>query len=71
MKSEVLFSVRAQRGPILRCKGWRQESILRMMENNMENAERPSELIIYGGRAKCARNWESYHAIYQALIDLA
>jgi len=41
-----------------------------MMENNMENAEKPSELIIYGGRAKCARNWESYHAIYQALIDL-
>lgn len=70
MKPEVLFSVKAQRGPHLRCKGWRQECILRMMENNMENAERPAELIIYGGRAKCARNWESYHAIRQTLMDL-
>jgi urocanate hydratase len=70
VKPEVLFSVKAQRGPVLRCKGWRQESLLRMMENNMENAERPAELIIYGGRAKCARNWESYYAIRQALMDL-
>jgi urocanate hydratase len=62
--------VKAQRGSVLRCKGWRQESILRMMENNMENAERPAELIIYGGRAKCARNWESYYAIRRALMDL-
>ncbi len=70
MKPEVVFSVRAQRGPQLRCKGWRQESILRMMENNMENGERPSELIIYGGRAKCARNWESYYAIRDSLMGL-
>lgn len=70
MKPKVLFSVRARRGPQRRCKGWRQESILRMMENNMENAERPSELIVYGGRAKCARNWESYYAIRDSLTNL-
>jgi urocanate hydratase len=67
---EILYSVKAQRGPNLRCKGWKQETILRMLENNMENAEKPEELIIYGGIGKCARNWESYHAIVKALKDL-
>ena len=38
MKPEILYSVKAQRGPTLRCKGWKQESLLRMLENNMENA---------------------------------
>ena len=47
---------KAQRGPNLRCKGWKQETILRMLENNMENAEKPEELVIYGGIGKCARN---------------
>ena len=70
MKPEILYSVKAQRGSALGCKGWKQESILRMMENNMENGERPEELIIYGGRAKCARNWESYYAIRSALKEL-
>ena len=67
---EILYSVRAQRGPTLRCKGWKQETILRMLENNMENAEKPEELVIYGGIGKCARNWESYHAIVAALMEL-
>ena len=67
---EILYSVKAQRGPTLRCKGWRQETILRMLENNMENAEKPEELVIYGGIGKCARNWESYHAIVRALKEL-
>ena len=53
-KPEVLFSVKAQRGGFdqpetLRCKGWKQETILRMLENNMENAEIPELLVIYGG----------------------
>lgn len=61
---------KAQRGPNLRCKGWKQETILRMLENNMENAEKPEELVIYGGIGKCARNWESYHAIVKALKEL-
>lgn len=69
-KPEILYSVKAQRGPTLRCKGWKQESILRMLENNMENAEKPEELVIYGGIGKCARNWESYHAIVDSLKDL-
>lgn len=70
-KPEVLYSVRAQRGPTLRCKGWKQETLLRMLENNMENAEKPEELVIYGGIGKCARNWESYHAIVCALKELS
>jgi urocanate hydratase len=69
-KPEILYSVKAQRGPTLRCKGWKQETILRMLENNMENAEHPERLIIYGGIGKAARNWESYHAIVAALKDL-
>lgn len=70
MKNEILYSVKAQRGPTLRCKGWKQESLLRMLENNMENAEKPERLVIYGGIGKCARNWESYHAIVDALLNL-
>ena len=71
MATKILRSVKAARGPALRCKGWRQETILRMLENNMENAEKPEELVIYGGIGKCARNWESYHAIVDALQNLA
>ncbi len=70
MKNEILYAVKAQRGPTLRCKGWKQESLLRMLENNMENAEAPERLVIYGGIGKCARNWESYHAIVEALLNL-
>lgn len=69
-KPEILYSVKAQRGSTLRCKGWKQETILRMLENNMENAEKPEELVIYGGNGKCARNWESYHAIVKSLKEL-
>ncbi len=69
-KPEIYYSVKAERGPNLRCKGWKQETILRMLENNMENAEKPEELVIYGGTGKCARNWESYHAIVKTLKDL-
>jgi urocanate hydratase len=70
MKPEILYSVKAQRGATLRCKGWKQESLLRMLENNMENAEAPERLVIYGGIGKCARNWESYHAIVKSLKEL-
>ncbi len=70
MKNEILYSVKAQRGSTLRCKGWKQEVLLRMLENNMENAERPERLVIYGGIGKCARNWESYWAIVEALLNL-
>ena len=69
MKPEVLYSVKAGRGTELRCKGWRQEALLRMLENNMENAEAPERLVVYGGIGKCARNWESYHAIVKSLKE--
>lgn len=69
-KAEVLYAVKAQRGDTLRCKGWKQETILRLLENNMEVAEHPERLIIYGGIGKAARNWESYHAIVDALKEL-
>src|SRR5204863_491451 len=62
--------VKAGRGPKLRCQGWRQEAILRMLENNLENAEKPDELIIYGGTGKAARNWEAFHRIVDALRSL-
>lgn len=70
MNPEILYSVKAQRGSTLRCKGWKQETLLRMLENNMENAEAPEYLVVYGGIGKCARNWESYHAIVASLKSL-
>ncbi len=63
-------TITATTGSKLRCKSWRQEGILRMLENNLENAEIPEKLIIYGGTGKAARNWESYHAIVKALQNL-
>jgi urocanate hydratase len=62
--------ITAARGTTLRCKGWRQEALLRMLENNLENAERPEDLVVYAGFAKAARDWRSYHAIVAALRDL-
>src|SRR2546428_4614794 len=62
--------ITATRGPVLRCKGWRQEAILRMLENNLEDAERPEDLIIYGGTGKVARSWDAFHKIVKALKSL-
>src|SRR5204863_9166836 len=62
--------IKASRGPKLRCKGWRQEAILRMLENNLENAEKPDQLIVYGGTGKAARNWEAFHRIVDSLESL-
>jgi urocanate hydratase len=69
-KKDVVRNVTAQRGDTMRCKGSKQETILRMLENNMEVAEHPDELVIYGGIGKAARNWESYHAIVDSLKNL-
>ena len=52
--------ITARRGDELRCKGWRQEAILRMLENNLENAENPDQLVIYMAWAKAARDWASF-----------
>ena len=64
--------VRAPRGSELTCKGWPQEAALRMLMNNLdpEVAERPEDLVVYGGTGKAARNWESYEAIVTALRAL-
>ena len=62
--------IKAATGNKLRCKGWKQEAILRMLENNLENAEIPEELIIYGGTGKAARNWECYEKIVETLKNL-
>ena len=64
--------IRAARGNKLSCKGWQQEAALRMLMNNLdpEVAERPSELVVYGGRGKAARNWDCYNAIVSSLRKL-
>ncbi len=65
-------SIRAPRGTRLTCKGWQQEAALRMLMNNLDGevAERPEELIVYGGTGKAARNWECYDAIVRSLERL-
>src|SRR5262245_28334292 len=64
--------IRAPRGRQLICKSWHQEAALRMLMNNLDEevAERPQDLIVYGGSGKAARNWECYHAIVAALQNL-
>jgi urocanate hydratase len=64
--------VRAPRGRELSCKGWVQEAALRMLMNNLdpEVAERPEDLVVYGGTGKAARNWEAFHRIVSALRSL-
>ena len=61
----------AQRGTALRCRGWKQETILRMLENNLENGERPEDLVVYMSAARAARDWASFDRIVAALKDLA
>ncbi|HEY7509116.1 MAG TPA: urocanate hydratase [Vicinamibacteria bacterium] len=64
--------MRAPRGSQLSCKGWPQEAALRMLMNNLdpEVAERPDDLVVYGGIGKAARNWECFEAIVRALRGL-
>ncbi len=64
--------VRAPRGTELSCKGWAQEAAMRMLMNNLDPdvAERPQDLVVYGGTGKAARNWECYHAIVNSLKSL-
>src|SRR5437660_3258300 len=65
-------AVRAPRGTQISCKGWAQEAALRMLMNNLdpEVAERPEDLVVYGGIGKAARNWECYDAIVRCLREL-
>ncbi len=66
------LSIVAPRGLQLSCKGWLQEAALRMLMNNLDPsvAEKPEELIVYGGTGKAARNWECFHAIVESLKNL-
>lgn len=65
-------TVRAPRGTELSCKGWTQEAALRMLMNNLdpEVAERPEDLVVYGGTGKAARSWDAFHAIVRTLREL-
>ena len=72
-RGSTTVELRAPRGKELSCRGWHQEAALRMLLNNLdpEVAERPDELIVYGGTGKAARNWECLEAIVAALRRLA
>ena len=65
-------TIRAPRGPQLNCKGWHQEAALRCLMNNLdpEVAERPEDLVVYGGRGRAARNWPSFDAIVRELQSI-
>ncbi len=64
--------IKAPRGTTITCKGWLQEAALRMLMNNLdpEVAEKPEDLIVYGGTGKAARNWDAYKAIVNSLSEL-
>jgi urocanate hydratase len=64
---------KSPRGTEITCKGWQQEAALRMLMNNLdpEVAEKPDDLVVYGGTGKAARNWECFHAIVRSLKNLA
>src|SRR5437588_4418534 len=65
-------TIRAPRGTSLTCKGWPQEAALRMLMNNLDPdvAERPDDLVVYGGSGKAARNWAAFDAIVRSLTVL-
>ncbi len=66
-------SVSAPRGTDLTCRGWPQEAAYRMLQNNLdpEVAERPDDLVVYGGTGRAARSWDAYHAMLRTLTTLA
>ena len=72
MTTETKRILHAARGSELSCKGWVQEAALRMLMNNLDPAvaERPEDLIVYGGLGKAARNWEAFDKIVECLQDL-
>src|SRR5919107_3247667 len=65
-------AVRAPRGTKLTCKNWLSEAAYRMIQNNLDPdvAERPDDLVVYGGRGKAARSWEAFDAILESLKNL-
>src|SRR5215210_3331657 len=71
-RSNSTRNIRAPRGNTLTCKTWQAEAAMRMLMNNLdpEVAEKPDELVVYGGRGQAARNWECYDAIIESLKNL-
>ncbi len=65
-------TVRAPRGTTLTCKSWQIEAPFRMIQNNLDPdvAERPQDLVVYGGRGQAARNWDCFDAILESLKNL-
>ena len=72
MASHLPRPVRAPRGTEISCKGWVQEAALRMLHNNLdaEVAERPDDLVVYGGTGKAVRSWEAFDVIVRELRAL-
>ncbi|MCG6989400.1 MAG: urocanate hydratase [Gemmatimonadetes bacterium] len=70
--STTTHTIRAPRGTERTCKGWTQEAAMRMLMNNLDRevAEKPDELIVYGGTGKAARNWDAFEAIVRTLRSL-
>src|SRR5688500_16208618 len=73
MTSSGPRTVRAPRGSVISCRGWQQEAALRMLMNNLdpEVAERPEDLVVYGGTGRAARSWQAFDAIVRTLRTLA
>src|ERR1700749_2587434 len=71
-ETSVYTPVKAPRANQISCKGWQQEAAMRMIMNNLDEevAERPRDLVVYGGTGRAARNWESFHAIVKSLQSL-
>src|ERR1700684_672316 len=72
IKPSTYTSIRAPRGNSITCKGWQQEAAMRMLMNNLDPdvAERPQDLVVYGGTRRAARYWHFYHAIVRSLTSL-
>jgi urocanate hydratase len=72
ISSSTYRPIRAPRGQQISCKGWQQEAAMRMLMNNLDEqvAERPQDLVVYGGTGRAARSWEAYHAIVSSLKTL-
>ncbi|MER3522995.1 MAG: urocanate hydratase [Ignavibacteria bacterium] len=70
--NQAVRTIRAPRGTQMSCKGWIQEAALRMLMNNLDPdvAEKPDQLIVYGGVGKAARNWECFDAMVRSLRSL-
>src|SRR5262252_1830019 len=71
-ETQAPTSIRAPRGNQISCKGWQQEAAMRMLMNNLDEevAERPKDLVVYGGTGRAARSWAAYHAIVATLKKL-